>query len=98
MAIFTKDLNKSDLPTRILSWREFSVFALTFDPRVEPLSAEDMAQMDELDPKEGHTITALRARLYNWQRIWHHHNYERPPPEFYEEVRRVILWLDGKIP
>lgn len=95
--ILTRDLKKCNLPNDNLGWDEFSAFALSFDPRMDPLVEVEMAQMDELDPKEGHTIRALRARLYNWQRIWHHHNYERPPPEFYDEVRQVIGWIDEKM-
>jgi hypothetical protein len=94
VTISTKALKRSDLPTGDIGWREFSTFALSFDPRIDPPIEEDMAQMGELDPKEAHTIRALRARLYNWQRIWHHHNYERPPPEFYADVRQVIGWIE----
>lgn len=98
MEIFTKDLKKSDLPTGDLGWNEFSFFALTFDPRVDPLSEEEMAQMGEREPKQSHTTRSLRARLYNWQRICNNQYNVDPPPEFYRKVKEVVGWIAARLP
>lgn len=91
--ILTTDLKKSHLPIGTIGWNEFSDFALTFDPRVDQLSEEEMAQMGERDPKESHTLRSLRARLYNWQRILNNQYNDDPSPEFYQKVSKIIGWM-----
>jgi hypothetical protein len=95
--ILTNDLKKQDIPTGILGWRQFSVFALTFNPRLDPLSEEEMVQMGQRDPQASHTLKSLRARLYNWQRIYNNRGSENVPPDFYHEVANVIGWIEGKL-
>lgn len=88
----TIDLKISDLPEGRLTWSKFSRFALTFDPRGEELTVDDMAEISKNFPRVDHTIKILRAFLYNWQRIQNNKTYE-PSFEFLSDAQILVDWI-----
>lgn len=94
--IATENLRTSDLPSGRMNWHKFSFFALTFDPRVEHLTADELVQIGEKVPNENHNVKVLRAYLYNWQRIWNN-TTEEAPPSFFIKVHEVVEMIRAKI-
>jgi hypothetical protein len=94
--IATGDLEFSDLPCGRMNWNKFSSFALTFDPKKEHLTADDLAAVGEKIPSARHNVKVLRAILYNWQRIWNN-TTEEPPASFFIKVNDVVELMKNKI-
>jgi hypothetical protein len=79
-----------------MNWNKFSSFALTFDPKKEHLTADDLAAVGEKIPSARHNVKVLRAILYNWQRIWNN-TTEEPPASFFIKVNDVVELMKNKI-
>ena len=79
-----------------MNWCKFSFFALTFDPRAENLTPDELSQIGEKVPSANHNVKVLRAFLYNWQRIWNN-TTEEPPMIFFVKVSEVIELIRSKI-
>jgi hypothetical protein len=92
----TEDLQSSDLPRGRMNWNKFSSFALTFDPKAEHLTVDELTAIGEKIPSIKHNVKVLRAFLYNWQRIWNN-TTEEAPASFFIKVQAVVELIREKL-
>jgi hypothetical protein len=92
--IGTNQLTINELPDASANWSEISLFALSFDPKVE-LGKTDIYNVQFAEFDEGSSIQQLRTTLFLLQRAWNHRG--QIDANGLEELRRVISLIRKKV-
>ena len=91
--ISTSALKLKHVPQEMASWRDISVFALSFDPNEMGDYGTKVGDLKNSGPDS--SLMELRAHLYVEQRRWHHFG-EIPDKVTMQQIRKIIKWIRYK--
>jgi hypothetical protein len=89
----TSALKLEHVPQEMATWRDISVFALSFDPHEMGTYGAKVGDLKNSGPDS--SLMELRAHLYVEQRRWHHFG-EIPDKITMQQIRKIIKWIRNK--
>jgi len=93
--IKTKELNINDIPTSKVGWHEISIFALSFDPKLE-LGTTDIYKLSFTEFDEDSSIQELRTALFLLQRWWNN-SLKNIDANGLESMRKLLVLIQKKL-